>query len=126
MRRQIGLCIFLCGIFIFVNASAQIEKANIVINQTQSPIGEEFYRLFYQQWELMTKPVDTNIVIVEEISSRWGSIAKIYSADDYLIYTTNRLTRRITFPELEDEVKNAMEYVEAYLASKKDVLNRVK
>lgn len=91
--------------------SAQLTDIGVVINETHTPAGEEFYRIFTQYWP---GHGEYNIIISEE-SGRWGSIIKII-VDENIVY----ISPRLNYAEIEDEVNTAIASVEQLVMGKKE------
>lgn len=66
---------------VFVAQAQDIEIRSLIINRTQTRIGQEFHRLFASLW-VPVKGIDNyNIVVLEKASARWGSLIGILIND---------------------------------------------
>lgn len=115
MNPLIQKRLWVISLFLFMAVpsigSAQLSDIGVVINETHTPVGEEFYRIFTQYWPGHEK---YNIIISEE-SGRWGSIIKIV-VDENILY----ISPRLNYAEIEGEVNTAIDSVEQLILGKKE------
>lgn len=105
--------VFLLAFFLLAYAQVSVcAELGAVINETLTPLGIEFHRVFTQYYE---GNGSYNIYITEE-TGRFGSIVKVLVNGDE-IYQTPRLN----YAEIEETAKDAVESVTQFLASKKSI-----
>ena len=73
-----SIWVFYFGLFLTivlpVSAKAQVEINGLLVDQTRTMFGREFFREFSSAWGEPEVPVQYNIVITEYFDARWGSL----------------------------------------------------
>ncbi|MBI3399654.1 MAG: hypothetical protein HY026_10580 [Deltaproteobacteria bacterium] len=87
-----------------------LSEIGVIVNDTHTPIGSEFYRIFTQYWE---NDEEYNVVITEE-SGQWGSIVQVV-VDGNVVYATPRLN----YAEMEEQVRNGIDNVVRFIVIKR-------
>lgn len=89
-----------------------LEITGLIIEETMTRIGYEFYEYFFLFWEAPEVEVkDYNILISEKASPIWGSWVKV-NIDDTTVWSK---VIRPRSEEIEDAVKQAIEATKQYL-----------
>lgn len=89
-----------------------LEITGLIIEETMTRIGYEFYEYFFLFWEAPEVEVkDYNILISEKASPIWGSWVKV-NVDDTTVWSK---VLRPRSEEIEDAVKQAIEATKQYL-----------
>jgi len=78
-----------------------IEIDGLIIDQSRTKIGHEFYEYFYNLWQAPEKIRDYTIFIFEKADPRFGSRISI-SVDDWTIYQSMLKPRSV---EIEEAAK---------------------
>lgn len=89
----------------------QVEIDALIIDQTQTRIGHEFYQQFVTFWEAPKGIEDYNIVIGEKATPQWGSRIWI-KVNDVIIY------RSVLKPRIEgikEEARKGIDITKEYL-----------
>lgn len=89
----------------------QIEIDGLIIDQTQTRSGHEFYQHFVTFWEAPEGSEGFNIFVGERVSPQWGSWIWI-KVNDVMVYR-NVLRRRTE--EIKEVAKKVVEIVKGYL-----------
>ena len=93
----------------------EVEIDGLIIDQTQTRIGQEFYQNFVTFWEAPPGIEDYNILITEMANPTWGSwiwieIGGLVSKE--IVY---RETLKPRLEEIEETAKKGVEVVREYL-----------
>lgn len=89
-----------------------LEITGLIIEETMTRIGYEFYEYFFLFWEAPEVEVkDYNILISEKASPIWGSWVKV-NIDETTVWSR---VLRPRSEEIEDAVKQAIEATKQYL-----------
>jgi len=89
-----------------------LEITGLIIEETMTRIGYEFYEYFFLFWEAPEVEVkDYNILISERASPMWGSWVKV-NVDETTVWSKMLRPRS---EEIEDAVKQAIEATKQYL-----------
>ena len=89
-----------------------LEITGLIIEETMTKIGYEFYEYFFLFWEAPEVEVkDYNILINERASPLWGSWVKV-NIDETVVWSK---VLRPRSEEIEDAVKQAIEATKQYL-----------
>lgn len=106
------LIFFSSFFFCLTQANAEeLEINGLVINQTHTLIGQEFYYHFCSLWEAPRLKVSYNISIKEIPDARWGSLITV-KVNDRIIY---RKTLRPRGGKAEQEAQTSIRLVRSYL-----------
>jgi curli production assembly/transport component CsgE len=88
------------------------EIADLIIEETMTKIGHEFYECFFLQWKPPKGNLKHyNILITERASSTWGSLVEVNIVET----TVWSSVLRPRYEEIEDAVKQAIEAAKEYL-----------
>lgn len=87
-------------------------ELGVAINDTRTPLGSEFYRLFSLYYD--NGDSEYNILITEE-SGQWGSVIRVFINENE-IYVTPRLN----YAEIEERAKEAVDAVRRFIAARKN------
>ena len=78
--KRLGLILVLVFVLSLVFSSIaltqqrrEVEVDGLIIDQTQTRIGQEFYQSFVTFWEAPSGIEDYNIVVTEMANPTWGS-----------------------------------------------------
>ena len=85
------------------------EIDGLVINDTRTKIGQDFYENFYTTWEAPPQSKNYTIFIAEKAAGSWGTWILV-SINETLVYQ-NRITPRL------EEIENAVQYAVSYTAN---------
>ena len=96
-------------------ASGQTEIDGLIIEQTQTRIGHEFYRNFVIFWEAPRGIKDYNIIIIEKASPRWGSWIWIEVGGFISRKTVYRVLLKPRTEEIEEKAKKGVGVITEYL-----------
>lgn len=91
----------------------ELEIDGLIIDQTQTRIGQEFYQNFVTFWEAPSGIKDYNILVTEMASPFWGSLIGI-EVNDVVVY---RGLLRPRSEEIEEAAKKEVESIKEYLYS---------
>ena len=88
------------------------EITGLIIEETMTKIGYEFYEFFFLFWEPPEVELkDYNILITERASPRWGSWVQV-AVNETVIWSR---VLRPRSAEIEEAVKQAIEAAKEYL-----------
>lgn len=107
MKAFLFLLLFLC-IFPTSIIAQELTITGLILDQTKTKAGRDFYEAFSLAWEFPSGMEDKNIIITELTDPRWGSQIQIY-VEDVLVYAT------ILKPRLEDIEEKVDEAIDAVL-----------
>ena len=93
----------------------EVEIDGLIIDQTQTRIGQEFYQNFVTFWEAPPGIEDYNIVIVEMANPTWGSWIWIEVGGLVSKEIVYRETLKPRLEEIEETAKKGVEVVREYL-----------
>ena len=93
----------------------EVEIDGLIIDQTQTRIGQEFYQNFVTFWEAPSGIEDYNIVIVEMANPTWGSWIWIEVGGLVSKEIVYRETLKPRLEEIEETAKKGVEVVREYL-----------
>ena len=93
----------------------EVEIDGLIIDQTQTRIGQEFYQNFVTFWEAPPGIEDYNIVIVEMANPTWGSWIWIEVGGLVSKEIVYRETLKPRLEENEETAKKGVEVVREYL-----------
>ena len=93
-----------------------LELDGLVINETRTRIGQDFYDYFYTLWEAPAKIADYTVYIEEKPIGIVGSWVSIKVNDTY-IYRNRHTPRR---EELENSAEQAVALVRQYLLQREE------
>ncbi|MEK7578496.1 MAG: CsgE family curli-type amyloid fiber assembly protein [Patescibacteria group bacterium] len=104
-------------VFVSIALSQQkeVEIDGLVIDQTQTRIGQEFYQNFVSFWEKPLGIGDYNIVIIEMANPTWGSWVWIEVGGFVSKETVYREILKPKPEEIEEAVNKGIESVKEYL-----------
>jgi len=114
----ISTLVFILSLVFGSIASAQqkeVEVDGLIIDQTQTRIGQEFYQNFVTFWESPIGIENYNILVTEMASPTWGSWIWIEVGD---LISKEIVYQEILKPraeEIEDAAKKGVEVVKEYL-----------
>lgn len=94
-----------------------LELDGLIINETRSRIGQDFYDYFYTAWEAPAKITDYTVYIEEKPIGVVGSWVSIKVNDTY-IYRNRHTPRQ---EELEESAKQAVGLVKQYLLRREEI-----
>jgi len=89
----------------------EVEIDGLIIDQTQTRIGREFYQQFVTFWEAPEGIADYNIFIVEKATPQWGSVVWI-KVNDVMVY---RNVLRPRTEGIKEAVRKCAEITREYL-----------
>ena len=93
----------------------EVEIDGLIIDQTQTRIGQGFYQNFVTFWEAPPGIEDYNIVIVEMANPTWGSWIWIEVGGLVSKEIVYRETLKPRLEEIEETAKKGVEVVREYL-----------
>ena len=93
----------------------EVEIDGLIIDETQTRIGQEFYQNFVTFWEAPPGIEDYNIVIVEMANPTWGSWIWIEVGGLVSKEIVYRETLKPRLEEIEETAKKGVEVVREYL-----------
>jgi len=93
----------------------EVEIDGLIIDQTQTRIGQEFYQNFVTFWEAPPGIEDYNIVITEMANPTWGSWIWIEVGGLVSKEIVYRETLKPRLEEIEETAKKGVEVVREYL-----------
>ncbi|MFP8488066.1 CsgE family curli-type amyloid fiber assembly protein [Gracilimonas sp. Q87] len=96
----------------------RMEVDGMVLDETISKIGRDFYNVFYQYWSPPEEAYNYTITITEKPAPSLGTIVSVKINDTYTYQS--RLQPR--FQMIEDAGKDAVRYSYSYLQRNKDGL----
>lgn len=96
-------------------AFGQAEIDGLVIEQTQTRTGHEFYRNFVTFWEAPRGVKGYNIIIIEKASPRWGSWIWIEVVSFISRKTVYRVLLKPRTEEIEEKAKKGVRVTTEYL-----------
>lgn len=99
----------------------RLELGGLVINQTRSKIGKDFFNVFYQNWEPPSGISDFLLTITEQPAPGMGTIVAI-SLDSQLIFQSRLQPRR---PVIEQQAQRAIIVSYRYLYQKNQLSNEL-
>lgn len=117
----LGFLLIICFIAVELSFSSiafgQEEIAGLIIDQTQTRIGHEFYRNFvtFQETEALKGIKDYNIIVIERASPRWGSWIWIEVGSFISRKTVHRTILKPRTEEIEEEAEKAVMVIKEYL-----------
>lgn len=81
-----------------MNVAQDIPLSGFFIDQTVSPLAQQFALSFSLQWHQYSASEKVNVVMKEEPSARWGSKI-IITVDNYTVFSTvlNRRMKNLEF-----------------------------
>ena len=88
------------------------EITGLIIEETMTKIGYEFYENFFIHWEAPKEIKDYNIFIDERASPLWGSWIQI-KVDTAMVWSTVLKPRS---EEIEEAAKQAVEVTKEFLS----------
>lgn len=92
----------------------ETEIQGLVIDQTQTLMGETFYQTFVTFWEAPPEAgEDYNIVIVERASASWGSLVWVV-VDDKIVYQAQLRPRS---GDIEESARDGVVVASQYLST---------
>ncbi len=97
------------------------DLTGLVIDNTISPFGSQFYNKFYLRWDPPTIKKDYNIYIEEKTNPSFGFII-IIKVDEYIVWQ-KRLKPRLS--EIESAVINSIKNIKAFLESYEENLKQL-
>jgi len=100
------------------STSDAIEIGGLIIDNTRTKIGRDFYEFFYGKW-VDPKESDNFSIIIRELPSRGGRVARIAIEVD-----GNVVAQRVVQPRqeiVEAMAQQSVNIVQNYLAKKKDL-----
>ena len=103
--------LFAAGFEAGARAQQEAEIDGLIIDETVSRIGQDFYRHFVNRWEPLKGIEDYNILINERANARWGSWISI-KVNDATVYV-KVLRSRPT--EIEAAVEEGVSMTARYL-----------
>ncbi|MCX6328345.1 MAG: CsgE family curli-type amyloid fiber assembly protein [Bacteroidia bacterium] len=115
MRLRVLLVLFLLTWSVVAWAQKDVEIEGLVIDQTRTRIGHDFYREFVTFWE-SAAPSDVkgyNITIFEMSSPLWGSNIKI----EVNMVAVHRVILRPRTEDVKETAKKGVLAVREYLVS---------
>ena len=120
--KRLGLILVLVFVLSLVFSSIaltqqrrEVEIDGLIIDQTQTRIGQEFYQSFVTFWEAPSGIEDYNIVIVEMANPTWGSWIWIEVGGLVSKEIVYRETLKPRLEEIEETAKKGVEVVREYL-----------
>ena len=93
----------------------EVEIDGLIIDQTQTRIGQEFYQNFVTFWEAPPGIEDYNILITEMANPTWGSWIWIEVGGLVSKEIVYRETLKPRLEEIEETAKKGVEVVREYL-----------
>ena len=93
----------------------EVEIDGLIIDQTQTRIGQEFYQNFVTFWEAPLGIEDYNILITEMANPTWGSWIWIEVGGLVSKEIVYRETLKPRLEEIEETAKKGVEVVREYL-----------
>ncbi|MEZ0540198.1 CsgE family curli-type amyloid fiber assembly protein [Fibrella arboris] len=108
--------------------------SSLILDNTRTKVGKDFYDLFYTYWTDRTMPTDTNrqctdtlvtiglVILVEEIPSPGTANQIVISIDDQPVWEQFVQAR---YELLEEDALYALEVVRDYLASRQETQQRL-
>ena len=114
MRMLILFACIFCFFCLSSKACDDIEISGLLINQTKTRIGHEFYQYFTNVWQKPSGIDGYNIVISEKISAQYGSVIWI-TVNDISVYK-KLLNRRVS--DIDEIAKKSANLVGKYIISK--------
>jgi curli production assembly/transport component CsgE len=101
-------------------ASAQptdspIEIDGLILNQTKTRTGHEFYRQFSALWEPPSDASEFNIIIIENATPQWGSIIQI-KVNEAVVFQNISKPNDAAIKDLAGKaVERVREYITVYV-----------
>lgn len=89
----------------------EVEVNGLILDQTQTRIGQQFYENFVMFWESPSEIEDYNILVTEMASPIWGSWVRI-EVNTVMVYEDLLKPRS---ENVEESAKKAVESVREYL-----------
>jgi len=102
---------------------SDLEITGLIIDETRSKIGRDFYDAFYANWNIQTPINKYYSILIEEKPAR-GSVSQII-----VQVNDNEVMRHFVqfrTSEIEDMAKSAVYRVQRYLAKENEVRNRLR
>ena len=110
--KTLGLVsLFALGLVLSPAAWAELEIQGLVIDETQTKIGQDFYQSFFALWE-PPEEVECIIFIIERASPQWGSWIWV-RVNDSVVW---RGVLRPRSEEIEEAARRAVEVARKYLS----------
>jgi curli production assembly/transport component CsgE len=106
--------------FLVDAASAQppdrsIEIDGLILNQTKTRTGHEFYRQFAATWEPPPEANEFNIIIIENATPQWGSIIQI-KVNEAVVFLSLAKPGEAALKELAGKAaERVREYITVYV-----------
>ncbi len=91
--------------------STEIQIGHLILDQTQTRVGHEFYERFASLWEVSGQAADSEIIITEQASPRWGSSIFIEVYSNRVYETVLQRQHR----EMDEMVREGVEATQRYL-----------
>ena len=93
------------------NQDLGIEIPGMLVDETQSKIGQEFYQLFFQQWQPPELEIDYQILFNEKALPSLGSQITVI-INDNIVFQQFVQPR---YDKIEEAVSISLDYVNNYL-----------
>ena len=119
--KRLGLILVLVFVLSLVFGSAvlapggEVEIDGLIIDQTQTRIGQEFYQSFVTFWEAPSGIKDYNILITEMANPTWGSWIWIEVGGFVSKEIVYREMLKPRAEEIEETAKKGVAVVKEYL-----------
>lgn len=113
-RGLVSVLVFVLSLVFGSTVLAQREEVEIdglIIDQTQTRIGQEFYQNLVTFWEAPSGIKDYNILVTEMAGPFWGSWIGI-EVNDVVVY---RELLKPRSEEIEEAAKEGVESIKEYL-----------
>jgi len=92
-----------------------MEVDGLILNQTKTRTGHEFYRQFATLWEAPADANEINIVIIENATPQWGSIIQI-KVNEAVVFLSLAKPGDAAIKELAGKaVERARQYLTVYV-----------
>ena len=88
-----------------------LEIDGLIIDETKTKIGRDFYSFFYTMWEAPEGIVNYTIYIIEKPTGTMGSLIWIKVNDDFVYGNRHKPNRE----EIENGAKYGINFVQQYL-----------
>jgi curli production assembly/transport component CsgE len=103
------------GIASAQSADCRVEIDGLILNQTKTRTGHDFYRQFASVWEPPSDATGLNIVIIENANPQWGSIIVI-KVNDSVVFQSLVKPNQAAIRELAAKAADRVrEFVSVYL-----------
>jgi len=120
--KRLGLILVLVFVLSLVFSSIaltqqrrEVEVDGLIIDQTQTRIGQEFYQSFVTFWEAPSGIEDYNIVVTEMANPTWGSWIWIEVGGFVSKEIVYREMLKPRSEEIEEAAKKGTESIKEYL-----------